>query len=89
MKKPEINVWKVTHPYNEQQSGVTAYFTSARDANLCADEPIGWYNQRGHVTKLSPMTYSSFEEWKSKYDADERKKAISKLSEREKKILGL
>lgn len=84
------NCYSVSISDDGANSHVMAYFTHASDAKKAA-KGKSWWGTDGNVvpTTLSINIYESIDEYNGNTNEAEKEAALSKLSDREKKLLNL
>lgn len=86
------DVWQVmgSNEHNPRSSHLVGYFVNRWDADLAA-EGVGEWGSKGSVQEinLKIQVYESFEEYEKTAVDNEREAALGKLTEKERKLLGL
>ena len=88
MKHIEVECYEVYEGYDKTHH-LKARFTNFADA-LCLKNTSNYYSLDSTPKKISISLYESYEEYEeARSEAVQRKKALEKLTDQEKKLLGL
>lgn len=84
----KIECYKITIAQDERNSELFGYFINEADG-LKAAEGKGWYGSSGSSRSVTLKIYEDIEEFKTEESINIKQQALDKLSNEEKRALGL